>query len=77
MARNNINIIGYNEYLDEEGKYAFSIESKSIKSEFFLLKYDFYEEIMNQNKIVKNNQDKIYLSKLLYFIGFTKALLFL
>ena len=57
-------IIGYNEYLDEEGKYAFSIESKSIKSEFFLLKYDFYEEIMNQNKIVKNNQDEIYLSKL-------------
>ena len=57
-------IIGYNEYLDEDGKYAFSIESKSIQSDFFLLKNDFYEDIMNTNKIVKINQEEMYFSKL-------------
>ena len=57
-------IIGYNEYLDENGKYAFTIEVKSIQSDFFLLKNNFFEDIMNKTDIVKYNQDEIYYSKL-------------
>ena len=57
-------IIGYNEYLDEDGKYAFSIEIKSIHSDFFLLKNDLYKDIMNKTDIVKINQDEVYYSKL-------------
>lgn len=43
-------IIGYNEYIDKEGKYAFSIESKALKGDFFLLKNTFYEEMMRKMK---------------------------
>ena len=57
-------IIGYNEYIDKEGKYAFSIESKALKGDFFLLKNTFYEEMMRKNEIVRNNQQELYSSKI-------------
>ena len=57
-------IIGYNEYLDQTGNYAFSIELKSIKSDIYLLKNEFYEDIIKKNEIVRNNQNEFYLSKL-------------
>ena len=57
-------IIGYNEYIDKDGKYAFSIESKALKGDFFLLKNTFYEEIMRKNEIVRNNQYELYSSKI-------------
>ena len=57
-------IIGYNEYIDKEGKYAFSIESKALKGDFFILKNTFYEEMMRKNEIVRNNQQELYSSKI-------------
>ena len=57
-------IIGYNEYIDKEGKYAFSIESKALKGDFFILKNTFYEEMMRKNEIVRNNQQELYNSKI-------------
>ena len=57
-------IIGYKEYIDKEGKYAFSIESKALKGDFFILKNTFYEEMMKKNEIVRNNQQELYSSKI-------------
>ena len=57
-------IITYNEYLDEDGNYAFSIEPKTINNEVFFLKNTFYEDIIKRNEIVRNNQEEIFYSKL-------------
>ena len=57
-------IIGYNEYLDQNGLYAFSIEPKTFNNEIFLLKNAFYEDIIKKNKIVRKNQEEIFYSKL-------------
>jgi CRP-like cAMP-binding protein len=57
-------IIGYNEFIGQDGKYAFNIETAKLKNDYFLLKIDFYEDIMQKNELVRNNQDKLYNSKL-------------
>ena len=57
-------IIGYNEYTDQDGQYIFSIETNSLKNDYFLLKSDIYEEILQKNELVRNNQDKLFNSKL-------------
>ena len=57
-------IIGYNEYLDQNGLYAFNIEPVTLKNDVFLLKNAFYEDIIKKNEIVKNNQEEIFYSKL-------------
>ena len=57
-------IIGYNEYLDQNGLYAFSIEPKTFNNDIFLLKNAFYEDIIKKNEIVKKNQEEIFYSKL-------------
>ena len=57
-------IIGYNEYLDQNGLYAFSSEPMTISNDVFLLKNAFYEDIIKKNEIVKNNQEEIFYSKL-------------
>ena len=57
-------IIGYNEYLDQGGLYAFSIEPRTLSNDVFLLKNEFYEDIVRENEIVRNNQEEILYSKL-------------
>ena len=57
-------IIGYHEYLDQNGLYAFSIEPKSLNNDIFLLKNAFYEDIIKKNEIVRKNQEEIFFSKL-------------
>ena len=57
-------IIGYNEYLDQNGLYAFSIEPKTFNNDIFLLKNEFYEDIIKKNEIVRKNQEEIFYSKL-------------
>ena len=60
----NPDIIGYNEYLDQNGLYAFNIEPITLNNDVFLLKNAFYEDIVKKNEIVKNNQEEIFYSKL-------------
>ena len=57
-------VIGYNEYLDQNRLYAFSIEPKTLNNDIFLLKNAFYEDIIKKNEIVRKNQEEIFFSKL-------------
>ena len=42
-------ILGYKEYVDENGLYAFSIETKSPENIIFTLDNKFYSDLLNRN----------------------------
>ena len=52
-------IIGYKEYIGENGLYAFSIETKSPENIIFSLDNKFYSDLLQRNCTVRNNQKKL------------------
>ena len=52
-------MVGYKEYVDENGLYAFSIESKSPENVIFSLDNKFYNDLQQKNYIVRNNQKQL------------------
>ena len=52
-------MVGYKEYVDENGLYAFSIESKSPENVIFSLDNKFYNDLQQKNYIVRDNQKKL------------------
>ena len=52
-------MVGYKEYVDENGLYAFSIESKSPENVIFTLDNKFYSELQQKNYMVRNNQKEL------------------
>ena len=49
-------ILGYKDYIGENGLYAFSIEAKSPENIIFTLDNKFYSDLLHRNYIVRNNQ---------------------
>ena len=52
-------MVGYKEYVDENGLYAFSIESKSPENVIFTLDNKFYSELLHKNYTVRINQKEL------------------
>ena len=52
-------IVGYKEYVDENGLYAFTIETKSPENIIYILENKFYNELQSKNVIVKKNQKEL------------------
>ena len=52
-------MVGYKEYVDENGLYAFSIESKSPENVIFTLDNKFYSDLQQKNYTVRNNQKEL------------------
>ena len=52
------------EYLDDNGLYAFSIEAKAPENIIYTLNNQFYVDLKNKNKSVKKNQDKLLFKKI-------------
>ena len=52
-------ILGYKEYVDENGLYAFSIETKSPENIIFTLDNKFYSDLLNRNCTVRKNQKEL------------------
>ena len=52
-------MVGYKEYVDENGLYAFSIESKSPENVVFTLDNKFYSDLQQKNYTVRNNQKEL------------------
>ena len=52
-------IVGYKEYVDENGFYAFTIETKSPENIIYILENKFYNELQSKNVIVKKNQKEL------------------
>ena len=57
-------IAGGVEFIDENGKLAFSIESKTPKGEYFKLKNSFLEKLTKMNETIRNNKENLYNNKL-------------
>jgi len=49
-------IIGFKEYVNDKGLYAFTIEAHSTENIFYILDHKFYSEILHKNYIIRNNQ---------------------
>ena len=52
-------IVGYKEYVDENGLYAFTIETKSPENIIYILENKIYNELQSKNVIVKKNQKEL------------------
>ena len=52
-------IVGYKEYLDENGLYAFSMETKSPENIIFTLDNKFYSDLQQRNFTVRKNQKEL------------------
>ena len=52
-------IVGYKEYVDENGLYAFSIETKSPENIIFTLDNKFYSDLQHRNYTVRTNQKEL------------------
>ena len=52
-------IVGYKEYLDENGLYAFSMETKSPENIIFTLDNKFYSDLQQRNITVRKNQKEL------------------
>ena len=52
-------IVGYKEYVDENGLYAFSIETKSPENIIFTLDNKFYSDLQHRNYTVRQNQKEL------------------
>ena len=48
-------IIGFKEYLNENGVYAFTIETHSIENVFYVIDNKFYSEILDKNSTIRKN----------------------
>ena len=57
-------VIINDEYLDENGLFAFSIESKAPENIIYTLSNTFYFDLINKNISVKKNQDKLMSEKM-------------
>ena len=57
-------IVGYKEYLDENGLYAFSIETKSPENIIFSLENKFYNDLQHKNYTVRINQKELLAKKI-------------
>ena len=52
------------EYMDENGVFAFSIEAKAPENIIYTLNNQFYDDLKNKNISVKKNQDKLLSKKI-------------
>ena len=57
-------IVGYKEYIDENGLYAFSIETKSPENIIFTLENKFYSDLQHKNYTVRKNQKELLAKKI-------------
>ena len=49
-------VIGYNEYSNENGLYAFTIETRASENIFYILDDKFYSEILRKNSMIMKNE---------------------
>ena len=49
-------IIGFKEYVNEQGLYSFTIEARSTENIYYMLDNKFYSQILHKNNTIRKNQ---------------------